>query len=304
MKLAPKVSMSASLKRMTVHTQSPRSTMRTDLSGVATPRMKPFTVGAGSAAGCKGSELPSQEQIRRSLILEVETRVACERSMSSKAHAAKSSSDMLVQGSRHSRSLTPSRGSREACRYHCPTGSTLYTPRGTRFSDNLGKQDDQKPKHHTSNSVMEQCRFYQESRARSAGPERRAVLETGAGGCAGFANRKRLDTPGGLTECIGTFRSATPDYHRRYASNMAGSSLKVGDTSCATEQRRCGATSSPRSHSTAAVTPSAFACRGEQLAPWERQDSRPLSRCSVGLRPTKGSVRPWAMSFSSMQTCK
>lgn len=47
--------------------------------------------------------------------------------------------------------------------------------------------------------------------------------------CTGAAGRvsdeRRRDTPGGRTEGVGQWRSLTPDYHNRYAANLAGSSL-------------------------------------------------------------------------------
>lgn len=47
----------------------------------------------------------------------------------------------------------------------------------------------------------------------------------GTGAAGRVSDERRRDTPGGRTDGVGQWRSVTPDYHNRYAANLAGSSL-------------------------------------------------------------------------------
>jgi len=199
--------------------------------------MAPQRAAAKSAAG-----LHDKDEIRRLLNSEVEREVGRKRAaLQRKACSTAAEGVRGIRGPRLSaslrgddlgrttrsedwdgdraRSLTPMRNQREACRFHqrdpmvwvATPENMLLTPRGS----------------------------IEHSRTRSLTPEpkqswRVAIPVAAPGGAAGAPSsaRRRYDTPGGLQGSLGRARAVTPDYHRRYSGNTAGTSLP--GSGCAT----------------------------------------------------------------------
>lgn len=188
--------------------------------------------------------------------------------------------------------------------------SSRHTQRSKFSAGLIGKES----VHSVDHAVLQEFRFHREprTRARSASVERdRSLLAGFAAGepsssrsRASFASNpgevtagshttiRRFDTPGGLTERMGRLRSTTPDYHRRYASNMAG---VFGGTDQELDNPRV--MPSPRGVRAVAIAPTDVRM-AQKAAPWERQGEG-LSQCPGSTRPTKGSIKPQAFSFSS-----
>jgi len=260
----------------------------------------------------------SEAQLRRNIMLEVERDITREREHTTNSGVVASMNQLGQEGSR-TRSFTPSRRSRDACRFHeeaaGPQQIAPGTPRRSKFSAGLTGGE---PVHSAAHNIVQECRYYREpshARARSVSAERdRSMLkgfeakesvrfrsgssmsrDAGEVVAGSHDTIRRFDTPGGLTERMGKFRSTTPDYHRRYASNMAG---VLGSARPEPEVAKVQVPPSPRGQRAAALAP-ADVRMAQQAPPWERQEGQSLSRCPGSTRPTKGSVRPQAFSFSS-----
>lgn len=115
------------------------------------------------------------------------------------------------------RPLTPCRTSTEAFRFHSalPKREVREAP--------YPKED--------SYQARQGCRFHASTSPRQRKTRDSFSQDTSwadksgveAAGCV--SDSRRLDTPGGQATSLGRARSTTPDYHRRYGSNLSGSSL-------------------------------------------------------------------------------
>lgn len=128
------------------------------------------------------------------------------------------STSMADIGAESNARLSPSFRLREAARYHAPV-----TPRRA------------EPQHEAPYSAREECRFHREPVLRSPTDAQDAFRDS-AGALS--ARSRRLDTPNGRMEMLGRARGRTPDFHRRYTTNLAGTSLSG---------MACPAPASPRS---------------------------------------------------------
>jgi len=153
-----------------------------------------------------------------------------------------------------------------------------------RFENQVKNREAPKPKQE-SYQARQGIRFHSE-RARSATPDggsfrgrntmmgpgvsmfRREAPAPAAGGAAGRNSdaRLRLDTPGGQDASLGRTRSLTPDYYRRYAENLAGTSLPgsnvaLGAAGPQTPRTRRNAACDPRVSSLTSSADSRQHCR-------------------------------------------
>jgi hypothetical protein len=292
--------------------------METPSTGLRTPRVRPLTDRSSSAtakalassAKPELAQCATADALRKSLLLEVERasaqqcnglRESVQLNRASGATAARSPSTVIsidqLGSARGSEKRTPSRNSREACRFHLPQGTnTPGTPRTSAFSHRGLAPDltEQTAVHKPDHSALEECRFHTKPtpRARSAGADRRSAFGLELGGAAGcLSHNRRHDTPGGRIDRLGKVRSTTPDYHVRYAGNVLGSSLSCS-SAVLTEglkSPRQPLQASPRSRGTA-DTPAAIRA-SQRNAPWEQS---PGSQWK-----TKCPLKPQAMHLSS-----
>eukprot|EP00927_Polykrikos_kofoidii_P066097 TRINITY_DN61757_c0_g1_i1.p1 TRINITY_DN61757_c0_g1~~TRINITY_DN61757_c0_g1_i1.p1 ORF type:complete len:471 (-),score=45.13 TRINITY_DN61757_c0_g1_i1:327-1739(-) len=125
--------------------------------------------------------------------------------------------------------LTTCQSTRDVFRYHKgPNREVREAPRP--------KED--------SYEARESCRYHS-----SASPRPRnfrdsvtresSVARSNRAGAAGVNSDRslRLDTPGGQATSLGRARSMTPEYHRRYSTNLAGSSLPGSGVGAPQRQR-------------------------------------------------------------------
>lgn len=323
----------------------PESRQEVPNSGITTPRSKPLMVpktkspssALPSEAGGKAPLSSEPEaQLRRNLLLEVEKGVAEERrnlrervrgdktargggtglrvSASTDAMPRVSSMDELGEGGSRDRMHRPSRGSKEACRFHLQLGpGTPGTPRAMRerSADCIRSKPGGMIELASNAPRHEECRYFQgaKPRARSVSAERQRGLALGlassGSGAAGVAPIRRYDTPGGLIERLGKTRSTTPEYHHRYSLNMIGSSLGgSGLVGIASQGSEGTSASTPLLRGSAAALPPAAIREADRSAPWARDEAQGAVTC-VNSRSSrqyaKAPPRAQAMNLSSRQ---
>lgn len=222
-------------------------------------------------------------------------------------HRVNSTNELGESGSR-ARSYTPSRASKEASRYHLPSEPNAPgTPRASKYrltlSDGFDQIAERISRHEASRSSLVECRYHQEpkpgaeTRGQSAD---RSATNDGAGVASGS---RRYDTPGGRIERLGVGRSTTPDYHKRYVSNMTGSSLGEAAGSPSHAVPPSPRRSRAASFLTAMRDP-------QQAAPWSREpQANPTFGIGVagsagvagetGVLPTRKKAKAQGISLSS-----
>eukprot|EP00928_Gymnodinium_smaydae_P071841 TRINITY_DN55320_c0_g1_i1.p1 TRINITY_DN55320_c0_g1~~TRINITY_DN55320_c0_g1_i1.p1 ORF type:complete len:432 (+),score=54.72 TRINITY_DN55320_c0_g1_i1:106-1401(+) len=309
----------------------------------ATPRSNSFGRGRADLFGCGGSsnagsnaKLSSLAEAERKsgapLLKEMESLMSVDQNldvrqrrdevryrlqelMANSVNSLAASNGKITGPGRHGgdRSLTPSRNSREALRYHAsmkqreapaPAEASYHSRQDCRY------HEPPRPLTRTRSLTPEGGSF---RRHAPAGPPSSAASDAGAGAAAAGRetnSRMRHDTPGGQAASLGRTRSLTPDYYRRYATNLAGSSLP-GSTAAAAE---VGAQKTPRpAYRAAACDPKAnkltasavnqqslrfFGSKDEDGAPGKRH----LQASPISLQDSKQPLTPRRRGYPSLRS--